>query len=603
MRAVIAIVILALTSVAAAQKKPKGKKPTAAEAKAFVTKVNEDLKDLAVRYSTAEWIRNTYITDDTERNSAYFNEQLLGFTAQAIKDAARFNGVKSDFDTERMLYLLRVSSPLSAPSDPKKRLELATIAAELDGIYGKGKWCGKDGKAKCKNLLELSETMAKSRDAAALLDAWVGWHSISREMRPLYARFAELGNEGAREIGFADLGEQWRSAYEMKPDEMRAEVDRLWKQVEPLYRELHCKVRRDLATTYGAAKVPAGKPIPAHLTGNMWAQDWSNIYALVEPYKNHASMNVDEALVAQKYDDVKMTKLAEGFFTSLGMNALPKTFWERSMLRKPADREVVCHASAWDVTYSNDLRIKMCIKPNEEDLNTIHHELGHVYYYNNYYKQPFLYQNGAHDGFHEAIGDALVLSITPGYLQKIGLLKSIPSDDKGVINFQMKKALEGVAFLPFGYLMDRWRWDVFAGKTKQGDYNKAWWELRRSIQGVDAPVARSEEDFDPGAKYHIPGNTPYLRYFLARILQYQFHQGLCRAGGFKGPLHECSIYGSKAAGEKLQALLALGASRPWPEALEAITGSRTMDATPLLEYYAPLQRWLKEQNAGQQCGW
>jgi peptidyl-dipeptidase A len=389
----------------------------------------------------------------------------------------------------------------------------------------------------------------------------------------------------------------------MSPEEFEKEAARLWEQVKPLYDPLHCYVRAQLARTYGAAKVPPGQPIPAHLLGNMWAQDWSNVYPLVTPYPGQANLDVGTALVARKVSPVDMVKIGESFFTSLGLDPLPKTFWERSMLTKPRDREVVCHASAWDVSLNDDLRIKMCIKPTEEDLITIHHELGHNYYYHAYYKLPALYQQGANDGFHEAIGDALTLSITPAYLKKLGLLASVPTDDKGLINVQMKDALEKVSFLPFGKLIDEWRWGVYSGRIPPEKYNQAWWELRRKYQGVAPAVERTEEDFDPGAKYHIPANVPYTRYFLARLLQFQFHRALCRAAGYQGPLHQCSIFGSKEAGKKFQAMLALGASKPWPDALEALTGERKIDATAMVDYFAPLMGWLKEKNKAEKCGW
>lgn len=593
----------AAETAAAPQAAPAEAKPTPAEAKAFAEKVNADLKRLWTKQATAEWIKNTYITDDTERNAATVNEEVLEYVARAIADSARFQGLELDPDTARMLHLLRVSSPLPAPNDPQKRAELASVVARLDGMYGKGKYCGKDGKQKCRDLGELSDVMAESRNYDELLEAWTGWHSISPPMRPLYERLVTLSNEGAKEIGFANTGALWRSAYDMPPEAFEKETQRLWGQVKPLYDDLHCYVRGRLAKTYGEDKVPAGKPIPAHLLGNMWAQEWNNIYPLMEPYKGQPSLDVSAALVRQKYTPERMVRLGEKFFTSLGLKALPETFYQRSQFTKPRDRDVICHASAWDVTYENDLRIKMCIKPTEEDLVTIHHELGHNYYYTYYYKLPVLYQQGANDGFHEAIGDALTLSITPGYLKQVGLLKSVPKGEKGLINLQMKDALEKVAFLPFGLLIDQWRWDVFAGKTAPADYNKAWWELRTKYQGVAAPEARSEQLFDPGAKYHVPGNVPYTRYFLARILQFQFHKALCEAAGVKGPLHECSIYGNPEAGKRLQAMLELGASKPWPEALHAMTGQRELDATPLIEYFAPLHTWLKQQNQGKQCGW
>jgi peptidyl-dipeptidase A len=601
---VLSVALLAVGKVVSGAPKRAGTAATPADAKTFITGVNDELKRLSVRSSTAEWIKNTYITDDTERMAAAMNEELLGYTSRAVKESARFAKVPADADSKRMIQLLRVSSSLAAPGEAKLRLELTTLGAKLEGLYGKAKACGADGKSsKCLDIEELNVLFQKSHNEAELRDAWLGWHRTARDSRPLFARFVELANQGAKEIGFGDTGDMWRSAYDMTPAEFEKDTERLWQQMRPLYEQLHCYVRGALAKTYGKDKVPAQGPIPAHLLGNMWAQEWANVYPLVEPYKGQANLDVTSALAAQKWDAVKMVKTGEAFFTSLGLDPLPKTFWEHSMLTKPRDRDVVCHASAWDVTMENDLRIKMCVKPTEEDLITIHHELGHDYYFHAYYKLPALYQAGANDGFHEAIGDALTLSITPKYLQDLGLIKEIPHDDKGLINVQLKDALEKVAFLPFGLLIDKWRWDVFAGKVKPEDYNKAWWELRRKYQGIAPPAARDEGDFDPGAKYHIPANVPYTRYFLARLLQFQFHRALCQAAGWKGPLHLCSIYGNKEAGKRLQAMLALGASKPWPDALEVMTGQRQIDATAMLDYFAPLAAWLKEKNAGQTCGW
>jgi peptidyl-dipeptidase A len=570
---------------------------SAPDAKQFVSKVNEDLKRLYVESSTADWIKNTYITDDTERNAASANERLLAYSSDAAKTATKFKDQKLDPDTSRMLYLLRIASPVI--EDPAKRMELTSLAARLEGYYGAAK------DAKGRDLEELSKIVDRSRKYDELLDAWVSWHDTARPQRQRYERFAQLENDGARGAGFANMGDMWRAAYDMPAEQFEKETDRLWQQVKPLYDDLHCYVRAQLQKTYGKDKVPDQKPIPAHLLGNMWAQEWTNIYPLVEPYKGVANLDVDGAMAAQKWDAARTVKTGEAFFTSMGLDPLPKTFWERSLLTKPRDREVVCHASAWDVTFEDDLRIKMCIRnpPTEEDLSTVHHELGHDYYFHAYYKLPVLYQGGANDGFHEAIGDALVLSMTPGYLKQLGLVPSVQTDEKAVINVQMKRALAKIAFLPFGKLIDQWRWDVFSGKTAPADYNKAWWALRTKYQGVAAPVARTEQDFDPGAKYHVPGNVPYTRYFLADILQFQFYRSMCQAAGQKGPLHQCSFYGSKEAGQRLWKMLSLGASKPWPEALQAMTGQTQMDGSALLEYFQPLQGWLKQQNQGKQCGW
>jgi len=601
-RLLLAAAALCACAPAASQQTPpspdaQAQKASPGDARPFVERVNEDLKRLLSESSTADWIKNTYITDDTERNAASANERVLAYSSEAAKTATRFKDLPLDADTSRSLYLLRINSPVI--DDPKARLEMTSLAARLEGYYGAAK------DAKGRDLEELEKIVDKSRSYGELLDAWTSWHDTARPQRERYQRFVQLQNEGARGAGFANMGDMWRAAYDMPAEQFEKETDRLWQQVKPLYDDLHCYVRGQLQKTYGKDKVPDGKPIPAHLLGNMWAQEWTNVYPLVEPFKGVANLDVDGALAAQKWDAARVVRTGEAFFTSLGLDPLPKSFWERSMLVKPRDREVVCHASAWDVTFSDDLRIKMCIRnpPTEEDLETVHHELGHDYYFHAYYKLPVLYQNGANDGFHEAIGDSLVLSMTPGYLKQLGLIPSVPSDDKAAINVQMKRALAKVAFLPFAKLIDQWRWDVFSGKTAPADYNKAWWALRTKYQGVAAPQARGEEDFDPGAKYHVPANVPYTRYFLADILQFQFYRAMCQAAGHTGPLYQCSFYGSKEAGQRLWKMLSLGASKPWPDALEAMTGQRQMDGNALLEYFQPLQAWLRQQNQGSRCGW
>ena len=600
--------------------------PTVAEAQAFVARVDRELRELWTRSARAAWVNATYLGDDTDKLSAEAEEAVMAYLSETIPAATRFDGLAGVPDADaRALSLLKRASTLPAPADPAERAELAETAVWLQSTYGKGKYCkpanaggekdgpAKDGPAKdgpaggaresCQTLGELSKTLATSRDPAALLEAWTGWHAVAPPMRARYARYVELGNKGAREIGYEDLGDLWKSGYDMAPEAFEADVERLWGQVKPLYEALHCYVRGRLRKQYGEALVPAKAPIPAHLLGNMWAQEWSNIFPLVEPFPGEAPLDVTKALTDKGYSAKKMVETAETFFTSLGLEKLPATFWERSLFTKPADREVVCHASAWDVTYAGDIRIKMCIEQTEEDLVTIHHELGHNYYYVYYHQLPVLFQAGANDGFHEGIGDTIARSVTPGYLKQIGLLDTVSENPRAELNFLMKQALDKIAFLPFGKLIDQWRWDVFSGKTPATDYNKAWWGLREQYQGVAAPVARSEADFDAGAKFHVPGGTPYARYFLAAIYQFQFHKALCEAAGQTGPLHTCSIFGSQAAGDKLKAMLAMGASRPWPEAMAALTGGEAADAGPMLAYFAPLMDWLAEQNKGETCGW
>lgn len=589
---------------------------TPEEAKRFVEQVDKDLRELMGNAERVAWVKMTYITHDTEILEAKAQEQVMEYLSRKIKEARRFEGLDLPPDVARQLYLLKFSAELPAPDDEAKRKEFAGIVTKLDSIYGKGEYCSKKlighalpkGKTKkdddgCRSLEELSQIIGESRDYDLLLEAWQGWRTISKPMRPMYQRFVELGNEGAKEIGFSDMGAIWKGHYDMSDEEFVAEMDRLYVQVKPLYEQLHCYVRAKLSSKYGKDKVDPTGGIPAHLLGNMWAQEWEALYKELEPYPGKGQPDLTAAMKKQKYDHTKMVKLAEGFFTSLGMKPLPQTFWERSLFLKPADRDVVCHASAWDVGMSGDLRIKMCIKVDYEDLVTIHHELGHNYYFMYYHDQPVLFQQGANDGFHEGIGDTLALGVTPAYLKQIGLIDKVQESKEADINLLMSRALEGVAFLPFGKMIDQWRWDVFSGKVPPTQYNAHWWKLRKDFQGIVPPVERTEQDFDPGAKYHIPGNTPYIRYYIARILQYQFLRALCREAGFQGPLYQCTFYGNKAAGEKMMAMLKLGASKPWPEALAAISGETKMDASAILDYYAPLMKWLEEKNQGQKCGW
>lgn len=596
-----ALVVIASGSAAAQQ--PAGP-PTAAEAKAFVDDADGRLLKAATEAQRGDWVKSTFITDDTEAIAARANERLSTLQTDLAKQATRFDAVSVPDDVRRRLLLLKLALILPAPPEPKENEELARIVAGLEGTYGKGKWCrpGQDGKEECLDINALDRIFAQSRDPQALRDAWVGWHAIARPMRKDFARYVELGNKGARGLGFKDLGALWRSKYDLPADDFARELDRIYEQVKPLYVSLHTYVRRKLREKYGPAVVPERGPIPAHLLGNMWAQSWDNVYPLVAPADADPGLDLTARLVAKGMDARSMTKAGERFFTSLGLAPMPATFWERSLFTKPADHEVVCHPSAWDIDFADDLRIKMCIQVTAEDFRTIHHELGHNFYQRAYNRQPFLFRDSANDGFHEAVGDTVALSVTPAYLKQIGLIDAEPDPSKDV-GLLLQMALDKVAFIPFGLLIDQWRWKVFAGEITPANYNAEWWKLREKYQGVSAPAPRSEEDFDPGAKYHVPANVPYTRYFLADILQFQFHRGLCRTAGQAGSLHRCSIYGNARAGARMEKMLAMGVSRPWPEALEALTGERAMDATAMLDYFAPLQKWLDEQNQGQTPGW
>ena len=569
--------------------------PTVEQAKAFLDDAEKQLEELGVKQSRASWVQENFITYDTEALAADSSEALNTLSAELAKSAARFDGLTLPPVMARKMKLLKLAASFPAPNNPREQKELAEILASLDGDYGRGKWCPNGEKGKCLDVTAIEKLMAESRDPVELKRAWIGWHAVGAPMRQRYARMVELGDKGSRELGFADAGALWRSNYDMPPDEFAKELDRLWEQLRPLYLSLHAYVRGQLAKKYGKEVVPPNGPIPAHLLGNIWAQEWNNVYPLMDSPKPEQSYDLTKILQERKTNARGMVKYGEGFFTSLGFAPLPKTFWERSLFTKPADRDVVCHASAWDIDSKDDLRIKMCIQVREEDFRTIHHELGHNFYQRAYSGQPPLFQNSANDGFHEAVGDTIALSVTPDYLKQIGFIEQVPPAS-GDIDYLLAQALEKVAFLPFGLTIDKWRWEVFSGQVKAEEYNKAWWDLRLKYSGVAPPVARTEADFDPGAKYHVPGNVPYMRYFLARILQFQFQRALCQEAGFSGPLDRCSIYANKAAGKRLNDMLALGQSKPWQDALETLTGEKEMDASALADYFEPLKSWLDQQN-------
>ncbi len=548
----------------------------------------------------ADWVKATYITGDTEDIAAKADQLAIDAQVAYAKQSTRFDGLTLDPVTARKIQVLKLGLTLATPADAKEAEELTRITSRMEGAYGRGKWCP-NGPQSCQDIEDLTKLMAQSRDPNQLLAAWSGWHDIAKPMRGDFARYVALANKGAQQLGFQDNGAMWRSKYDMPPADFASELDRLWDQMKPLYLSLHAYVRARLHQKYGDA-VPAHGPIPAYLLGNMWAQDWSNIYPLVAPPNSDPGYDLDALLAKHKVDWKRMVEYGEGFFRSLGFAPLPPTFWERSLFLKPPARDVVCHASAWDIDFAEDVRLKMCIQITGEDFLTIHHELGHNFYQRAYDKQPFLFRDSANDGFHEAIGDTIALSVTPEYLVKIGLLDKAPDPSKD-LGLLMRKALEKIAFLPFGLVIDQWRWKVFSGEIPPEKYNETWWQLRLKYQGVTPPPGRSEEDFDPGAKYHVAANVPYMRYFLAHILQFQFHRALSQAAGCTGPLNRCSIYDNRAAGERLNAMLEMGLSRPWQEALEKIAGTRQMDASAIRDYFAPLQKWLDVQNAGQQVGW
>ena len=555
--------------------------------------------------SSASWISSNFITYDSQKVIADYSKRYTLKALETSRDASNFNDLVTTPSNRRQLELLKSSFVMPPPFDDKLAGELSEISTKLEAMYGSGKHCYDDGT--CLDLEAFENIIDSSRNSSELLKAWTGWHEIGKPMKPMYLRMVDIGNQGSKDLGFDGLSDLWFSKYDMPAETFLNETDRVWEEVKPLYEALHCHVRSKLNSEYGDDIVPLDGPLPVHVLGNMWGQSWSNIYDLVyEKDETNTSIDVTQIINERNIDEITMVEYAEDFFLSMGFKELPETFWERSLFVKPQDRSVVCHASAWNLdSVNNDLRIKMCIEKNEEDFITIHHELGHIFYYQAYNHLPTLFQGGANDGFHEAFGDLLTLSITPDYLNKIGFISSeeATSAKKDPIGLLMKQALEGVVVIPWALTLDKWRSGVFNGEIEESNLNSSWWDMRESYQGITSPVNRSEDYFDPGAKYHIPANTPYTRYYLARIMQYQFHEALCNAMNFDGLLHECSIYGNQIAGEKIISTMALGQSQPWQDAFENITGSRKLSGSSVMNYYKPLKEWLDKQNENRMCGW
>jgi len=579
--------------------------PTVDEARAFLADAETRLAVAGEELAHASWLAATYINVDSQAVEALAYQRFTDLSVGFANAAARYNDLDLEFADRRKMELLKQVLVIPAPADSELSRELAEIGSEMSALYGAGEYCrneGITGEEVCYSGDRIENLMRELRDPDELLEFWTGWREISKPMRPLYERQVEIGNQGARELGYDNMSTFWRSKYDMSPDAFAADADAQWEKVKPFYDALHCHVRAELSDYYGPEVVPPTGPIPAHVLGNQWAQDWSYLYDIVKPESSDLGYDLD-ALVREKTGGPEdIVRIAENFFISLGFDPLPDTFWERSLFTEPVDHKAVCHASAWDLDGQDDLRIKMCIDQTAEEFRVVHHELGHNFYQRAYKGQPPLFRESANDGFHEATGDTIALSVTPKYLVDIGWLEEEPPVE-GDLGYLMSMALDKIAFLPWGLMIDKWRWQVFNGEISPDEYNKAWWAMRQQYQGVMAPMNRSEDYFDPGAKYHIPGNTPYMRYFLAYIQQFQFHRALCEVAGYQGPLHRCSIYGSKEAGARLNAMLEMGSSRPWQDAMEAMTGQRELDASAIIDYFAPLKEWLDEQNRFRQCGW
>ena len=574
---------------------------TAAEAEAFVAGAEASLLDLRTAYRRAAWVDEQLATEDTAAIAAAARRRLRDGTARLAHAAVRFDGAEPSASLRRKLLLLRTSLAAVGPSAPEPRQELWGVLEGMERAYDRSTACPVAGGA-CLDRPALERLFAESRETDERLDAWLGWHRAAAPGRSAYRRFVELANAGARELGYADTGALWRTAHDLPPGAPGAALDRIWNELRPLYESLHCLVRARLGETYGTAVAPPDEAIPAHLLGSPWGGRWEALYDLVRSPERELRDELTRRLERRRIDAAAMARLGERFFHSLGFGPLPATFRARSRLVGAADAGIVCRPGAWHIDAGSDVRLRMCIEGSADDLVTVHEMLGRTHYHWAYrFQDPLFRTDPAAGGFEAGVAGAIGLSMTPEYFVRAGVLERVPAVDE--VGLLLRRALETLAYVPFGLAVDRWRSEVFSGQVGVEAYNRTWWELRRSYQGVGPAAPRGDAAFDPGAAAPVAGNRPSTPGVIGRILQFQLHRALCEAAGDTRALHECSVFGSRRAGARLLAMMEPGAGRPWPEALESLTGTRALDAGAMLDYFAPLAAWLDAQNAGRTCGW
>ncbi|KAH9396896.1 hypothetical protein TYRP_003196 [Tyrophagus putrescentiae] len=585
----------------------RGPKVTVDDAEKYVVTANEALRVQKNAIGLASWAQSSDITPENDQAYIEASQRYDEFSK------AQFNEVKAYFDlfpqlsdfTRRQLEKMGIIGTSALTKADASTFSRSSL--EMKKVYSTARITA-GGRPNLELEPDLTEILANSSDEKLLREDYITYYTLGNKA----ARLNSLPGKDFRT--YDDL---WMAEWETA--DMKAQVDKLMEETMPLYQKIHAYVRYHLKEKYGDGVMPADGTIPAHLLGNMWAQQWGNLLNIIPEMNPNPEMKPIDTKVNEKLQTwtvKKMFELSEKFFADLGMQKMTDTFWKKSILVKPTDRNLTCHASAWDFydASKTDFRIKQCTEKTMSDLVTVHHEMGHIQYYMNYVVQPPIYRRGANPGFHEAIGDLIALAVaTPQHLVKVDLLEPIPPADveKINLNYQMKMALDKVAFLPFAYVMDKWRWDVFGEvATTETAMNRRWWEYRLQYQGLSPPVAdrkRNERDFDPGAKYHIPAGVEYVRYFASHVLQFQFYERMCKtvAGITEQNLYTCDFDGNKEAGAALMAMLAQGSSRSWPDILESFIGSRTMSLGSLNKYFKPLNDYLDKfiADKGIKVGW
>ncbi|XP_053696511.1 angiotensin-converting enzyme [Sabethes cyaneus] len=551
----------------------------------------------------AQWNFETNVNEATQVEAIAAQQRYNDFQ-RLIWDQMRHIDQTKIFDDKlyRQVRLMSIIGPSALPPDQLDRYN--RIVNDMLTIFNGAQICAYERPFECGLRLQphLKDIMAKSRDWNELQYTWLEWRRKSgRHMRELFEQLVDLTNEAARVNNFTDGAAYWQFPYESR--DFREEMEQVWKEILPLYEMIHAYVRRKLREFYGPDKISRDVPLPDHILGDMYGQSWNNILDVLIPYPGRSYLEVTPEMHKQGYNPLVMFQIADEFFVSMNMTAMPPDFWLTSVLTQPPDRPVLCTPSSWDFCNGKDYRIKMCTTVSHKDFITVHHELAHVQYFLNYRNNPKVFRDGANPGFHEAIGDAVTLSVAaPKHLQNLGLVQKNVDDTAHDINFLFSLALEKVVFLPFALAMDAWRYDIFEKRIRKEQYNCHWWLLREQYGGVKPPVLRSELDFDPGAKYHVAANIPYIKYFFSNVLQFQIHRAMCSASRQydpldpNKPLHKCDIYRQPAAGNILKQLMERGASEPWQQVLQEVIGEGRLDGTALREYFRPLEEWLRNEN-------
>ncbi|XP_017853861.1 angiotensin-converting enzyme [Drosophila busckii] len=573
-------------------------------AKEYLENLN---KELALRTNVdteAAWAYASNINDENEKKRNENAAELAKFLKEIAADTQKFNwrSYQSEDIKRQFKFLTKLGYAALSESDYKELLE---TLSSMESNYAKVKVCDFKDAKKCDLALEpeIEEIITKSRNPEELKYYWREFYDkAGTAVRPQFEKYIELNTKAAHLNNFTSGAEVWLDEYEDPTFEKQLEA--IFAEIRPLYEQVHGYVRYRLRQHYGNEVVSEKGPLPMHLLGNMWAQQWSDIADIVSPFPDKPLVDVSAEMIKQGYNPLKMFQMGDDFFTSMNLTKLPKDFWDKSIIEKPTDgRDLICHASAWDFYLQDDVRIKQCTTVTQSQFFTVHHELGHIQYFLQYQHLPFVYRTGANPGFHEAVGDVLSLSVsTPKHLEKVGLLKNYKQDEEQRINNLFLTALDKIVFLPFAFTMDKYRWSLFRGEVDKSKWNCAFWKLREEYSGIEPPVVRTEKDFDAPAKYHVSADVEYLRYLVSFIIQFQFYKSACiKAGQYDPknpelPLDNCDIYGSAAAGKAFQNMLSMGASKPWPDALQAFNGERTMTGKAIAEYFEPLRVWLEAEN-------